>query len=311
MQFGRGVCRIASLAALFGLQALAWAPIALAEFHLVSIREVFPGSAAQPDAEYVQLQAYAPGQQFVAGHSVSFHDVSGATTGSQAFASDVGNGADQMTILLATPAAESAFGVLADEAMAQDLIDPAGGAVCWASLDCVAWGSFNGSLPSPPGAPAAPGGIPDGMALRRTIAPGCPTLLEGLDDRDDSARDLFAVFPGPRPNSVAPSERPCGDRPGAPIGSGSRGAPQTYLTRRPARATRDRTPTFRFAADDAGADFRCRLDRRPYRPCGSPFTFRRLPPGRHAFRVQARGADGQLDPTPALHRFRVLARRQS
>jgi hypothetical protein len=287
---------------------------AAADFHLISIREVFPGNSSSPDAEYVELQAYAAGQNFVAGHTVTFHDATGATVGSKTFADDVGDGRDQMTVLIATPAAESRFGALADETMPAGLLDPAGGAVCWATLDCVAWGGFAGSLPSPAGAPAAsPSGIPDGMALRRTIAPGCATLLEPSDDRNDSATDFAPVFPAPRPNSVAPSERPCTSSPGGPAaedrpGGAKGGAPQTLLRRRPAQRSRDRTPTFRFGSSGPVAGFECKLDRRPFRPCRSPFTARRLPYGRHSFRVRARDAEGMLDPTPALDTFRVVRR---
>ncbi len=103
--------------------------------------------------------------------------------------------------------------------MAPNQLDPAGGAVCWAeTIDCVSWGSFSGSLTSPAGSPATPSGIPDGMALRRTISPGCATLLEPTDDRDNSAADFSPVFPSPRPNSVAPTERACGS--GTQQGSG-------------------------------------------------------------------------------------------
>jgi hypothetical protein len=285
---------------------------AAADFHLVSLREVFPGDTGSPDAEYVELQAYAAGQNFVSGHSLTFHDAGGATIGTESFDNDVADGRSQMTFVMATAAAESHFGFTADEAMKPGLIDPAGGAICWAALDCVAWGGFAGALPSTAGPPAAPAGIPDGMALRRTIAPGCATLLEPSDDRDDSALDFAAVFPAPRPNSSLPSEGPCTATGGSPTagpdgqGKGAAGAPQTKLGRRPPGRTRDRTPTFRFASSEAGSSFECKFDRKPFRACRSPFTTRRLSFGRHTFRVRARDASGQADPTPAFDAFRVL-----
>jgi hypothetical protein len=285
---------------------------AAADFHLVSIREVFPGETAAPSAQYVELQAYTGGQNFVADHSVTFYDASGAPFPAETFDKDVTDGRNQMTFVMAAPEAESRFGIAADETMAPGLISPAGGAVCWASLDCVSWGSFNGSLPSSAGSPAAPAGIPDGMALRRTIAPGCPTLLEASDDRDDSATDFTTVFPSPRPNSVAPSETTCAGAGGGQAGPGQRDkgrAPQTVLRRRPPQRSRDRTPTFRFDSAAAGASFECKLDRRPFRACRSPFTARRLSYGLHSFRVRARDATGRLDPTPALDTFRVVRRR--
>jgi hypothetical protein len=293
---------LALIVALIGLPAPA-----AADFHFVSIREVFPGESSAPQAQYVEFQAYAPGQNFTAGHSVTFYDSGGAKKPVETFDKHLGNGSNQMTFVIATPEAESRFGFVADETMATNLISAAGGAVCWAGLDCVSWGNFAGSLPSPPGSPASPSGIPDGMALRRTIAPGCATLLEPSDDRDDSATDFAAVFPSPRPNSVAPSERACAAGQADPEGRGSKGrAPQTVLRRRPPQRTRDRTPTFRFGSTEAGAIFECKLDRKPFRACRSPFTSRRLSLGRHTFRVRARDTSGQRDPSPAVDAFRVV-----
>jgi uncharacterized delta-60 repeat protein len=84
--------------------------------------------------------------------------------------------------------------------------------------------------------------------------------------------------------------------------------PDTRFTRRPRRRTHDRTPTFAFRSDEPGSTFLCKLDRRRFRPCGSPKTLRRLRFGRHLFKVKARDEVGNLDPTPAKRRFRVLPR---
>jgi len=285
-------------------------PVASATFHLVQIREVYPGSAASPGSEYVELQAWAADQHFVAGHVVRTYDASGAVTGMDTFPADLTRGTNQITMVLATPEAEAQFGFVADATLSPSgRLDPAGGTVCWESLDCVSWGAFKGSLPSPAGAPAAAAGIPDGMALRRTIAAGCATLLEPVDDRDDSAADFALVFPAPRPNSVVPAERACGGSSGGgAVAEPVRHAPQTTLRGKPPRRSRDRTPTFRFASDQPGSSFECKLDRGPFRPCRSPFTARVLSPGRHGFRVRARDAAGTLDATPAFHGFRVLPR---
>jgi hypothetical protein len=300
-------CALAAL--LVSLVGLAPAT-ATANFHLVSLREVFPGDAGQADAEYVQMQAYAAGQNFLAGHTLTFRNAAGAVIGTESFDADVSDGRSQMTFVMATPAAEARFGIAADEGMASDLLDPAGGAVCWEALDCVSWGTFAGSLPSPAGSPATPAGIPAAMALRRTIAPGCATLLELLDDSDNSAVDFSAVFPAPRPNSTAPSERLCTSATvpvAGPEGPSRRGAPQTRLRRRPPARTRDRTPTFRFSSTTSSS-FECRLDGRRFKPCRSPFTTRRLPLGRHTFQVRARDSSGEADPTPAFDAFRVVRR---
>jgi hypothetical protein len=227
---------------------------------------------------------------------------------------DVSRGANQSTILIATPQAASLIEGTADGTLSPSgQLDPAGGAVCWEAIDCVSWGSFSGALPSPAGTPAT--AIPDGMALRRTISPGCASLLEPTDDRDNSAADFSPVFPAPRPNSVSPSERPCasgGEQQGGTAGpgdQGGRGAPRTILKRKPPHRTRDRTPTFRFAADEAGSTFQCRLDSKRFKSCHSPFTTARLPLGHHTFEVRARDGSGALDPSPVSYSFIAIAKR--
>jgi hypothetical protein len=286
-----------------------WAPAASATFHLMSIREVYPGSLANPGSEYVELQMWAEDQNHVAGHVLRTYDAAGAVTGTDAFPVDVPRGSNQSTMVLATPEAEAELGFLADAGMSPSgQLDPAGGAVCWESIDCVAWGSFSGSLPSPASPAAA---IPDGMALRRSIAAGCASLLEPTDDHDSGA-DFSPAFPDPRPNSTPPSERACSGGAGGTAGGGpaaaAGGTPATALRRKPAKRSSDRTPTFRFGSDEAGASFECRVDKRPFRPCASPFTARALALGRHSFRVRARDDSGQADPSPAAYSFVVLPR---
>lgn len=300
---------IAAASVVCGLATLV--PPASASFHLVQVREIYPGSAAAPAAEYVELQAWSSGQDFVAGHFVRTYNASGEAVATSTFPADVARGEDQMTMVLATPEAEAAFGIVADAPLTPaGQLSPTGGAVCWEAIDCVAWGNFAGSLPSPAGPPAAASGIPDGMALRRTVGRACPTALDPEDDSDNSAADFAAVFPLPRPNSTAPTERACVTTGGGSTGSGgssqSSGTPQTILRRKPPKRTADHTPTFRFAADEARVRFQCKVDATAYRACRSPFTTKRLALGLHRFKVRAIDSDGRVDPSPASYRFRVI-----
>jgi hypothetical protein len=303
-----------SAIALVSLFALAWPAAAPATFHEMSIREVYAGT---PESQYVELQMWAAGQNFVGGHVLKTYSAAGTVTSTNAFSSDVPNGANQSTILLATPGAEAEFAVTADTGLAAGSLEAGGGAVCWETLDCVAWGSFagfTGNAPSPVVTPAS--AIPAGMALRRTITPGCATLLEPADDRDNSAADFSAVFPAPRPNSVAPSERRCPGSSESPFGvvptggaKKGKGPPQTTLRGKPKRKTHDRTPTFRFTATESGSTFQCKLDGKPFRSCRSPFTTKPLALGRHTFKVRARDDSGKLDPSPASYGFRIVAKK--
>jgi hypothetical protein len=302
--------RRAGIFALVFASFLLGAQSASATFHEMMVREVYAGSLAQPDSEYVELQMWAPGQNLVGGHSLGIYDASGASVGSATFVGDVPGDASQSTLVAATPAAEAEFGIVADAGLAPDRLKPAGGAVCWETLDCIAWGSFAGSAKSAVGQPAALAGIPSGMALRRTISPGCPTLLEPGDDHDDSAADFSLVFPSPRPNSVKPSEQKCdseaGSGPGGPQPNSGNGPPQTTLRSKPPKRTQDRTPTFRFGANESGVRFECKLDRAAFKACRSPYTVHRLRLGSHTFKVRARDSSGGLDRSPAAYGFKVI-----
>jgi hypothetical protein len=298
---------------------LCTAPTAMATFHKMSIREVYPGGSN--NGSYVELQMWASGQTLVKGHRLVAYDVAGKVIDDFALPSNVANGVNQATILVA----DTNYPLVFDERPAPDASDeslnlsPAGGAVCWVEgspPDCVAWGAFTGPLPSQVpalkvGNPASPGGVQAGMALRRSIAKGCATLLDPppTDDSDDSATDFAEVEPNPRDNALSPTESPCASGNGG--GQGGQGGsggnpPQTLLKRMPPHRTHDRTPTFGFAADERGVTFQCELDRKPYRSCRSPFTSKKLALGRHVFRVRARDDSGRLDPSPASYAFKIV-----
>lgn len=122
------------------------------------------------------------------------------------------------------------------------------------------------------------------------------------------------------PNSFRPPNTPLGPEASAstapavtpsPRRARDRRAPQTRILRRPARvlftAGRRRAVAVAFAANESGSTFRCKVDRKPFRPCRSPRVYR-LKPGRHAFRVFAIDRAGNRDRTPALIRLRVRRR---
>ncbi|MEA2498301.1 MAG: hypothetical protein QOH26_706 [Actinomycetota bacterium] len=81
--------------------------------------------------------------------------------------------------------------------------------------------------------------------------------------------------------------------------------PETSLKEAPKSTTDDRTPTFRFSSNEAGATFECKMDGSPFAACTSPKTYGRLSGGKHSFRVRAIDADGNVDATPARKDFRV------
>jgi hypothetical protein len=86
--------------------------------------------------------------------------------------------------------------------------------------------------------------------------------------------------------------------------------PHTRITFAPAAKTRSRNPIFRFtdATGQAGTSFRCKLDRKTWRACGSPLRLRRLARGRHLLEIEAINGAGEVEPAPAKRRFKVVPR---
>jgi hypothetical protein len=266
----------------------------------MKIREVYPGlTGGEP--EFVELQMHAAGQNLVSGHSVSFYDAAGGLLDSYTFSSNVPSGTNQSSILVANNAAESAFGVNADLELPTNAsrMDPAGGAACFENIDCVSWGAFGGSLPSPTGTPAA--AVPDGSSLERSIAPNCATLLEGADDTNNSSVDFALATPSPRNNATPPTETACG--PGG--GGGGAGTPETKITKQPNKRTENHKAKFRFTSSESGSTFQCKLDKGDFESCDSPFK-EKVAEGRHKFLVRAVDPEGNVDPTPAKAKFKVV-----
>jgi hypothetical protein len=191
------VPRFAALLA--GLWLLQVEP-ARAAFHLVMVTEVFPGFASSSNAQYVELQMYAQGQNFVLGHSVQVYDATGGLIGTFTFDAHAANGDDQASLLIATAEAQNLFGVVADLTMTP-LISPAGGKVCFTgSSDCVAWGAYVGSTFGV-GDPFSPAGLTLGQTAQRRLDRGSPGILDESDDTNDSATDFAAAPPTPRTNA--------------------------------------------------------------------------------------------------------------
>lgn len=83
-------------------------------------------------------------------------------------------------------------------------------------------------------------------------------------------------------------------------------APETALGSTPAARTTAASATFTFSANEAAA-FQCKLDAGAFAPCTSPKTHTGLGRTAHSFEVRAVDAAGNVDPTPAIHRWTVTA----
>jgi Ca2+-binding RTX toxin-like protein len=134
--------------------------------------------------------------------------------------------------------------------------------------------------------------IVDRPEFGEVAAPNCENVFEAAPNDFRTRTKLSPPLAPPPPR---PDTRP----------------PRTLIKAHPPRAIRTskgvRRVVFRFASNEPGSSFRCKLDRKPYRPCVSPRAYR-LRPGRHAVRIFAIDRSGNADPTPALFRFRILRR---
>ncbi len=287
----RGRRLLLATAATLASAALA-APAADATFHLIVVREVYPGSAAGPDSAYAELQMYSGGQQFVGGHTLTVYGAGGTATGNFTFPSNLPNGASQQTILIGDSGVAGAFGVTPDLTDAGFAVAAAGGAACWeGTLDCVSWGSFSGATPGASGSPVDPSGVPDGMALRRSIAPGCPTLLEGSDDSNDSAADFSDATPQPRNNASAIVETSCVPPDTTP--------PVVTIDNHPVNSSPGATASFTYHANEIGTRFECSLAAAAgadsFSACpSSGRTYTGLADGAYRFKVRGEDAAGNL-----------------
>ncbi len=143
-----------------------------------------------------------------------------------------------------------------------------------------------------------------------------PVACEEIEERAPNSFRPPGTPPDPNPEPPAPPiEPPPTEPPPLPDvvikAPRDRTAPHTSLRRRPARLLFSARPVrrvaFAFTANEAGARFRCRIDRRPFRACRSPRAYL-VGPGRHVFRVFAIDKAGNRDRTPAVFRFRVRRR---
>jgi hypothetical protein len=275
------------------------APAAQATFHEIKVREVYPGAS---NDSYVELQMYVPGQSLVATHSLKLYDSSGALAHTSTFSSSVASGANQATILIGDTNTQANLGVAPDLVDAGLEIPAAGGAACWNAggipADCVAWGNFSGGAAleaatgTSAGTPASPTGITVGKAIRRTIAPNCPTLLEAADDTNGSATDFEEVAPAPRDNASTITEMACT-------------APTATIDSKPANPTKVTSASFTYHSTPAGATFECKLDLAAFASCeASGIAYAGpLSEGSHTFQVRAHNANGTG--TPASYAWTV------
>ncbi len=89
-------------------------------------------------------------------------------------------------------------------------------------------------------------------------------------------------------------------------GATDKKAPETTIIKGPRAKTHSHIARFRFTSSEAGSNYQCKLDRKPFRPCRPGKRYKGLKPGKHVFKVRAIDLAGNVDPSPAKKKFRVL-----
>jgi hypothetical protein len=287
---------LAGAAALAGAGLTATAAIGASD---IKLREVHDGGGS--GADYIELQMYSAGQNTVAGSYIATFDSAGnPLTPYYPLPANVPNGQTQRTVLIT----DGGAGTPAADFVAPLQVPVPAGSACWVDFssgadDCVAWGSTAPpeNDPSPVGVPVLffGAGLQAGGTIRRTIAPGCPTLLEAGDDHGDSATDFAVTSADPRNNASAPVETACST---VPV------PPDTEITGGPKNKTRSKKTTFEFTATTPNSSFECNLDGAGFKLCESPFKVK-VKKGKHGFQVRATDPAGQVDPAPAQADWKV------
>jgi cysteine-rich repeat protein len=194
-----------------GIRSVALAAVCLAlaagradaAFHEMKIVEVFPGTPAAPQAQYIVLQMYSGGQNFVSGHTIKVFNAGGTEIGSVTFSASVGSGANQAKILIATTQAQSFFNVTPDLVLTTAL-PVTGGKVCFETIDCVAWGNYSpteSAVGTPWNRVPPTGLVPTRALVRRLDISGSATALDGSDDTNNSLADFVLATPAPVNNA--------------------------------------------------------------------------------------------------------------
>ncbi len=79
----------------------------------------------------------------------------------------------------------------------------------------------------------------------------------------------------------------------------------TKITGGPQGRVRSTSASFSFTSNRSSVTFVCSLDGGSYTTCASPKAYYGLAAGYHTIRVRARDSAGNLDPTPAMRKWRV------
>lgn len=171
-------------------------------------------------------------------------------------------------------------------------------------------------------------GIGDGGGVWILHLDACPmadpaaSRCELTADTGDPNIVLPPYVPGPGdpggPGGPAGPGGPGGPSgPGGPGGGGGAGGagaskPQTTITKAKFKKGRHTARfTFKGSGGTGALTFECKLDKRAFKPCKSPKTYKKLKAGKHRFQARAKDASGNFDASPAVRKFKIPKSRRA
>jgi len=164
-------------------------------------------------------------------------------------------------------------------------------------------------------------GVASGSSMYQTCTPatGCQTGLQGTGfGQFDSINGLGVDCKGAlwvadvsgttsrvqrfgEPGTAAPN---CA--PPAKLAARDTTPPDSKIGKKPKKHGTKRKAKFTFSSTEPGSTFMCKLDKKKFKACTSPFK-KTVKPGKHSFKVEAIDAAGNADASPAAYKWKVLA----
>ena len=84
---------------------------------------------------------------------------------------------------------------------------------------------------------------------------------------------------------------------------------QTTISKkvRPPAVTNSTTAKFKFWCNAGVCTYQCKLDKKSWKSCSSPKTYKNLTQGLHTFKVRATDQSGNTDPIPAKYKWTIVS----
>jgi len=145
--------------------------------------------------------------------------------------------------------------------------------------------------------------VADGSGNWKVTYPSIPggTIIAATQTNANSATSELSTATVP----ADPSTGGGGNNGGGSGNSTDTTPPKVTITKAPKTKSTSTTAKFKFKSNEAGSKFQCKLDKGRFKTCRSPKTYKKLKPGKHAFKVRATDKAGNVS-KPAKRKFTVL-----